>query len=149
MFNQRVCKQKPLQIWHYGGLVCVFMFATLYKSYLHKKWNSPIAQLIMDYSLHKTLCYFCLTTHEGLGKTRWFIQLKHSVAYTLKGREASSKGSVRYVFTARIEKTGKICGWIAYPVKVSLGLLSHVLLNSFMCSYGQNKRFTENAKFFL
>ena len=105
-----------LALWWFSLCIYVCIF---YKSQL-QKWNIPIAQSIMDYSLNRTLCFFCLTTHTGLGKTRWFVQLKHSVAYTLEGREAISKGSARHVFTAWADKTRKIRRWIAYPLKVSV-----------------------------
>ena len=132
LFNQRICKQTPLPSWHCGGLVCVFMFA-FFTSHSYKKWNFPIARSVTDYSLNKTLCFFCLTTHTGLGKTRWFIQLKHSVAYTLEGREALSKRSARYVFTAWADKTRKIRRWIAYPLKVSVLVCCSVFCLILLC----------------
>ena len=132
LFKQHIRKQAPLQSWHCGGLVCVFMFA-FYTSHNYKEWNIPIAQSITDCSLNKTLCFFCLTTHTGLGKTRWFVQLKHSVAYTLEGREAISKGSARYVFTARVDETRKIRRWIAYPLKVSVLVCCSVFCLILLC----------------
>ena len=62
--------------------------------------------------------YFCycsmidiyFTVNVGLGKARRPFQPKHSVAHTVRGGEAFSKGTVGYIFTTRADEAGKIPG---------------------------------------
>lgn len=50
------------------------------------------------------------TVNVGLGKARRPFQPKHSVAHTIRGGEAFSKGTVGYIFTTRADEAGKIPG---------------------------------------
>ena len=66
--------------------------------------------MLNTYSLYCSKINIYFTVNVGLGKARRPFQPKHSMAHTVRGGEAFSKGTVGYIFTARADEAGKIPG---------------------------------------
>ena len=75
--------------------------------------------MLNTYSLYCSKINIYFTANVGLGKARRPFQPKHSMAHTVRGGEAFSKGTVGYIFTARADEAGKIPGWILDTLKVN------------------------------